>query len=126
MASQMRSAAAATVAPPAAAQSAPTSGFNFKSVLQELIQRNASDLHLKVGRPPTLRVNGELEPLGRPPMRPEGLNALAEQLMTPRQVKQFAEEKASDCAIGVPRNGRRRVNVCQQRSPPRYPTRARP
>jgi len=126
MASQMRSAAAATVAPPAAAQSAPTSGFNFKSVLQELIQRNASDLHLKVGRPPTLRVNGELEPLGRPPMRPEDLKALAEQLMTPRQVKQFAEEKECDFAIGVPGIGRFRVNVYQQRGSLCYAMRAIP
>jgi twitching motility protein PilT len=123
MASQMR--AAATAAPPAA-QSAPTSGFNFKSVLQELIQRNASDLHLKVGRPPTLRVNGELEPLGRPPMRPEDLKALAEQLMTPRQVKQFAEEKECDFAIGVPGIGRFRVNVYQQRGSLCYAMRAIP
>src|SRR3954463_12370888 len=126
MASQMRSAAAATVAPPAAAQSAPTSGFNFKSVLQELIQRNASDLHLKVGRPPTLRVNGELDPLGRPPMRPEDLKALAEQLMTPRQVNMFAEEKECDFAIGVPGIGRFRVNLYQQRGSLCYAMRAIP
>jgi twitching motility protein PilT len=125
MPSQMRS-AAATAAPPAPAQSAPTSGFNFKSVLQELIQRNASDLHLKVGRPPTLRVNGELDPLGRPPMRPEDLKALAEQLMTPRQVKQFAEEKECDFAIGVPGIGRFRVNVYQQRGSLCYAMRAIP
>src|SRR6185437_13953350 len=82
---------------------APTSGgINFKGVLQELIRRNASDLHLKVGRPPTLRVDGELEPVDHPPLRPEDLKQLAEQLMTPRQVKQFAEEKESDFAIGVP------------------------
>ena len=121
----MRSAAAAAPAP-AAAQSAPTSGFVFKSVLQELIQRNASDLHLKVGRPPTLRVNGELEPLGRPPLRPEDLKALAEQLMTPRQVKQFAEEKECDFAIGVPGIGRFRVNVYQQRGSLCYAMRAIP
>ncbi|HEX4468620.1 MAG TPA: ATPase, T2SS/T4P/T4SS family, partial [Gemmatimonadaceae bacterium] len=124
MASPMR-AAAATAAAPAAAQSA-TSGFNFKSVLQELIQRNASDLHLKVGRPPTLRVNGELDPLGRPPLRPEDLKALAEQLMTPRQVKQFAEEKECDFAIGVPGIGRFRVNVYQQRGSLCYAMRAIP
>ena len=109
-----------------AGQSAPTSGFNFKSVLQELIQRNASDLHLKVGRPPTLRVNGELDPLGRPPLRPEDLKALAEQLMTPRQVKQFAEEKECDFAIGVPGIGRFRVNVYQQRGSLCYAMRAIP
>ena len=119
-------AAAGTAAPPAPPQSAATSGFNFKSVLQELIQRNASDLHLKVSRPPTLRVNGELDPLGRPPLRPEDLKALAEQLMTPRQVKQFAEEKECDFAIGVPGIGRFRVNVYQQRGSLCYAMRAIP
>src|SRR5215212_11091810 len=116
-----------TVAPPAPSPS-PSTGqiFNFKAVLQELIQRNASDLHLKVGRPPTLRVNGDLEPLGRPPMRPEDLKALAEQLMTPRQVKQFAEEKECDFAIGVPGIGRFRVNVYQQRGSLCYAMRAIP
>ena len=34
--------------------------FNFKAVLQRMIQQNASDVHLKVGRPPVLRVNGDL------------------------------------------------------------------
>src|SRR5436309_9182238 len=126
MASPVRSAAPAAAAPAVGAQPAPTSGFNFKSVLQELIQRNASDLHLKVGRPPTLRVNGELEPLGRPPMRPEDLKALAEQLMTPRQIKQFAEDKECDFAIGVPGIGRFRVNVYQQRGSLCYAMRAIP
>jgi twitching motility protein PilT len=119
------SAAAASSSSPA---QAPASGsaFNFKQVLQELIRRNASDLHLKVGRPPTLRVNGDLEPLQRPPMRPEDLKALAEQLMTPRQVKHFAEEKECDFAIGVPGIGRFRVNVYQQRGSLCYAMRAIP
>jgi twitching motility protein PilT len=60
--------------------------FNFKAILQQMIQQNASDLHLKVGRPPTLRVNGDLSPLQLPPMRPEDLKSLAEQVMTPKQV----------------------------------------
>ena len=125
MASPMR-AAAATAPAPSAAPQAPQSAFQFKSVLQELIQRNASDLHLKVGRPPTLRVNGDLQPLNRPPMRPEDLKALAEQLMTPRQVKQFAEDKECDFAIGVPGIGRFRVNVYQQRGSLCYAMRAIP
>jgi twitching motility protein PilT len=119
-------AAATAAAPLTAAPTAAASAFNFKAVLQELIQRNASDLHLKVGRPPTLRVNGDLEPLSRPPMRPEDLKALAEQLMTPRQVKQFAEEKECDFAIGVPGIGRFRVNVYQQRGSLCYAMRAIP
>ncbi len=112
--------AAAAPAPNAA----PT--FNFKGVLQELVQKNGSDLHLKVGRPPTLRVNGDLEALEMPPLRPEDLKSLAEQLMTPRQVKQFAEEKECDFAIGVPGIGRFRVNVYQQRGSLCYAMRAIP
>ncbi|HEX8944859.1 MAG TPA: PilT/PilU family type 4a pilus ATPase [Gemmatimonadaceae bacterium] len=101
-------------------------GISFKTVLQELIRRNGSDLHLKVGRPPTIRIDGELEPLEHQPLRPEDLKALAEQLMTPRQVKQFAEEKECDFAIGVPGIGRFRVNVYQQRGSLCYAMRAIP
>ncbi|HET7632848.1 MAG TPA: type IV pilus twitching motility protein PilT [Gemmatimonadaceae bacterium] len=89
--------------------------FNFKATLEQLIRRNASDLHLKLGRPATLRVNGDLEPLEQAPLKPEELKTLAEQLMTPRQVKQFADEKECDFAVGVPGIGRFRVNVYQQR-----------
>ena len=44
--------------------------FNFKAVLQRMIQQNASDVHLKVGRPPVLRVNGDLLSLDLPPLKP--------------------------------------------------------
>jgi twitching motility protein PilT len=108
------------------AGAAASAGLNFKGVLQELIRLNGSDLHLKVGRPPTVRVDGELETLDHAPMRPEDLRALAEQLMTPRQVKQFADEKECDFAIGVPGIGRFRVNVYQQRGSLCYAMRAIP
>ena len=50
-----------------------------------------------------------------PPLRPEDLKALAEQIMTPRQVEEFAEKKEADFAIGVPGVGRFRTNIYQQR-----------
>lgn len=102
------------------------SGFNFKEVLQQLVQRNASDLHLKVGRPPTLRLHGELVPLDQPALKPEDLKGLAEQLMTPRQVKEFTENKECDFAIGVPGIGRFRCNVYQQRGSLCYAMRSIP
>ena len=119
--------------PPAAAPAltgggtAPASGpFNFKAILQEMIRHNASDLHLKVGRPPTLRVQGALAPMVHPAMRPEDLKSLAEQVMSPRQVKEFAENKEADFAIGVPGIGRFRVNVYQQRGTIAYALRSIP
>jgi twitching motility protein PilT len=102
------------------------SGFNFKTVLQQLVQRGASDLHLKVGRPPTLRLHGELTPLDLAALRPEDLKLLAEQLMTPRQVKEFTDNKECDFAIGVPGIGRFRCNVYQQRGSLCYAMRAIP
>src|SRR5436853_6368448 len=96
---------------------APASGatFNFKQAITQMVQRNASDLLLKVGRPATIRVNGELIALTPAPLKPEELKSLAEQIMTPRQVKEFAEHKEADFAIGVPGVGRFRTNVYQQR-----------
>jgi twitching motility protein PilT len=111
-------------APEAAGSSTP---LNFKAVLQEMVNRGGSDLHLKVGRPPTFRVNGELEGMeNHAPLKPEDLKGLAEQLMTPRQIKQFGEEKECDFAIGVPGIGRFRVNLYQQRGSLCYAMRAIP
>jgi twitching motility protein PilT len=110
----------------AAAPQATGSGFNFKDVLQQLVQRSASDLHLKVGRSPTLRLHGELVPLDLPALKPEDLKGLAEQLMTPRQVKEFTENKECDFAIGVPGIGRFRCNVYQQRGSLCYAMRSIP
>jgi twitching motility protein PilT len=100
--------------------------FDFKAVLQQLVQLNASDLHLKVGRPPTVRLNGDLKPLDLPPLKPEDLKSLGEQLMNPKQVKQFTDEKECDFAIGVPGIGRFRVNLYQQRGSLCYAMRAIP
>jgi twitching motility protein PilT len=81
---------------------------------------------LKVGRPPTVRLNGDLHPLDFPPLRPEDLKTLAEQLMNPKQVKQFTDDKECDFAIGVPGIGRFRVNLYQQRGSLCYAMRAIP
>ena len=89
--------------------------FQFRPAIVEMVQRGASDLHLKGGRPPTIRVNGQLQVLPLPAVKPEELKALADSLMTPRQLKDFAEMKEADFGIGVPGIGRFRTNVYYQR-----------
>lgn len=108
------------------ADAPPAVPFNFKQAIAEMVRRNGSDLLLKVGRPPTVRVNGDLTGLDFPPLRPEDLKALAEQIMTPRQVKEFAEKKEADFAIGVPGVGRFRTNIYQQRGTLAFAFRAIP
>jgi twitching motility protein PilT len=108
-------------------EGAPTAApFNFKQAISQMVQRAGSDLHLKVGRPPTVRVNGDLHSLPMQPVRPEDLKHLAEQIMTPRQVKEFSEKKEADFAIGVPGVGRFRTNIYQQRGTLAFALRAIP
>ena len=107
-------------------ESAGLAPFNFKKAIAEMVQRNGSDLLLKVGRSPTVRVNGELATLGIQPLKPEDLKSLAEQIMTPRQVKEFSEKKEADFAIGVPGVGRFRTNIYQQRGTLAFAFRAIP
>jgi twitching motility protein PilT len=109
-----------------AAPAAAASTFNFKGAISTMVQRGGSDLLLKVGRPPTIRLNGDLTTLDMAPMKPEELKTLAEQIMTPRQVKEFAERKEADFAIGVPGVGRFRTNVYQQRGTLAFAFRAIP
>src|SRR5213083_2493182 len=109
---------------PEAPQTGPS--FNFKHAITQMVQRGASDLVLKVGRPATVRVNGDLVGLEMAPLKPEELKSLAEQIMTPRQVKEFAEHKEADFAIGVPGVGRFRTNVYQQRGTVAFAFRAIP
>lgn len=101
-------------------------GFQFRQAIVQMVQRNASDLLLKAGRPPTVRVNGALQLLPMPQLRPEELKALAESLMTPKQLRDFAESKEADFGIGVPGIGRFRTNVYQQRGTVAFAFRAIP
>ncbi len=110
--------------PTAAGSSLPL--FNFKQAISQMVQRNGSDLLLKVGRQPTVRLNGELTALDMQQLKPEDLKLLAEQIMTPRQVKEFAEKKEADFAIGVPGVGRFRTNIYQQRGTLAFAFRAIP
>src|SRR5687768_8702888 len=116
MADPMGAGGGVAAPPPPAAPAAPAAApLQFKAILQQMVLQGASDLHLKVGRPPTLRINGELAALPLPPLRPDDLTGLAKELMTPRQIKEFAEQREADFATGVPGIGRFRVNVYQQR-----------
>jgi twitching motility protein PilT len=118
--------------PPVPKSSSPTPrsaggpAFDYKSVLQHMIQANASDLHLKVGRPPTLRVDGHMVSLELPALRQEDLRSLAEQIMAPKNIKEFSENKESDFALAVPGIGRFRVNAYQQRGTIAYALRTVP
>jgi twitching motility protein PilT len=103
--------------------SAPAS-LDLKAALQRMVTEGASDLHLKVGRPPTLRLHGDLIALPMAPLRPEELRTLAEHLLPPAQLREFVEMREADFAINVPGIGRFRVNVYQQKGTVAFAMRA--
>ena len=92
--------------------------FNFKAAITQMVQRNGSDLLLKVGRPATIRVNGDLVALETQPLKPEELKSLAEQIMTPRQVKELGSTSLNDQRNAEPSSSVPRRTIRSPSSPP--------
>src|SRR6185437_14286834 len=85
-------------------------------LLRRAVENKASDLHLKVGNHPYLRVDGILQPVADVPrITPEEMLSMAFSMMTNRQKQKFKETAELDMAYGVAGLGRFRVNVFQQR-----------
>jgi twitching motility protein PilT len=90
--------------------------MNIDDLLRIAMERRASDLHLKVGNYPHLRVDGDLFPLtDQPRVAAEDMLSMAFSMMSARQKQKFKETTEIDMAYGVAGLGRFRVNVFQQR-----------
>src|SRR3954466_12980213 len=90
--------------------------MNINDLLKIAVERKASDLHLKVGSHPVIRVDGDLLPLGElKRLMQEDTIAMAFSMMNARQKQRFKEEFEIDIAYSVPGLGRFRCNVFQQR-----------
>ncbi len=88
---------------------------NIEELLELMIEKDASDIYLSVGIPPTFRVEGETEPASGDVLGPEDTKRLAFALMSERQKGIFLEEKEMNLAL-APSIGRFRVNVFYQMS----------
>ena len=86
--------------------------------LRQMVAAKASDLFLSVGAPPTLKVDGEISPLGSDALAAEDVAALARQAMDERQQREFEDTMEMNLAIDVPDVGRFRVNLYRQRGNP--------
>src|SRR5438552_430495 len=90
--------------------------MSIDDLLRIAMERKASDLHLKVGNYPYLRVDGELVALtDQPRVSAEDMLNMAFSMMSNRQKQKFKEAAELDMAYGVAGLGRFRVNVFQQR-----------
>jgi twitching motility protein PilT len=91
--------------------------FDVKSALRELVEKQGSDLHLKVGASPLHRVNGELtlDASQQPLSSADTEGALRELLSDEVKLAEFAREHEVDFSYEIPDVARYRVNAFQQR-----------
>ncbi len=90
--------------------------FDLHELLRLALQHQASDLHLKVGVPPVLRIDHQLLPLqDRPRLTQADLDAVIHLVATDGQRLQLEQRRELDLAFGVQGVGRIRANLYQQR-----------
>jgi twitching motility protein PilT len=103
-------------AAPAGQQQPPQQELNLRLLLQEMIQRGASDLHVTVGNPPKIRIDGDLTDSNiRRVLAPKDTLSLAYSILTDSQKKRFETDDELDFSFGVQNLSRFRGNVYKQR-----------
>src|SRR3954471_1633350 len=103
----------------APAQGAPASapaGINLRSLLEEMIERGASDLHVTAGERPKLRVDGHIaDSVTDYILTPKDTLQLTYSILTENQKKRFETEDELDFSFGIQNLARLRGNVYRQR-----------
>ena len=89
--------------------------IGLRQLLQVMIQRGASDLHVTTGTPPQLRIDGSLAPLRTPPLDAVQTKYLCYEVMTEEQKVKFERSNELDFSFGVKGLSRFRANVFMQR-----------
>jgi len=84
-------------------------------LLEEMVQRNATDLHLTTGAPPMFRIDGELVPTNYEMMTPELVQNLTYSVLNDQQRKKFEMEWELDFSFGISGLSRFRGNFFRQR-----------
>jgi twitching motility protein PilT len=89
---------------------------NIDALLHQVVEAGASDLHLKVGSAPVMRVDAELRRIeGHEKLSPADTKAFAEEILTPRAAADFKDSGSADFAYGRHDLGRFRVSAFRQR-----------
>lgn len=91
--------------------------LEIDKLFRALVKLEGSDLHMKVGRPPYIRVHGTLRPMNRPAIDDVEIVRLCKPLLDPRRQKTFDDTGGADFAHVVDVDGddwRFRVNLLQQ------------
>ncbi|MDY0063271.1 MAG: type IV pili twitching motility protein PilT, partial [Myxococcota bacterium] len=88
---------------------------SLHQLLKLMVDKGASDLHLTIGSPPQLRINGHLLPVKTAPLAANDTRQLVYSILTEAQKHRFEEENELDLAFGVKGLARFRANLFVQR-----------
>jgi len=90
--------------------------FNLRALLEEMIEKNASDLHCTAGERPKLRIDGDIVSASvEEVLSPKDTLSLAYSVLTENQKKRFEMEDELDFSFGIQNLARFRGNVFKQR-----------
>jgi len=88
---------------------------NLRDLLEMMMKKKASDLHITVGTPPQIRVDGKLQKLPMEALTPEETKKLAYSIMSEKHRQKFEEKSELDLSFGIENLSRYRCNVFMQR-----------
>ncbi len=92
--------------------------IDLPAILRHVVEQGASDLHLKVGSPPRVRVNGDLRVSPFPPVGPEECEELVALVVPPERLQEFKATGEADFSLSMSGLGRFRCNAFRQRGTP--------
>jgi twitching motility protein PilT len=89
--------------------------MTLKQMLEQVLSTKASDLHLRIGVKPTLRIDGVLRPISDEAVKPQEMEEVMNQILSEEQKKRFLQRNELDLALSVSKMGRFRINFYRQR-----------
>ncbi len=88
---------------------------SIEKLLDLAYSKGASDIHLEVDRPPTLRINGRLKTINTPPLTPDDTLNLMKSITSERCQQELAERGGSDFGFAYGEKARFRVSIFKQK-----------
>jgi twitching motility protein PilT len=88
------------------------------ALLRSMVEKGSSDLHLRCGEPPIVRLHGEMMRLPGATLEPTGLEAMIRSVMPERNRREFIETNDTDYAYELPGVARFRANALKDRNGP--------
>jgi len=90
--------------------------MDFDSLLKLMVHKNASDLFITAGIPPSMKINGQIMPVVKGSLTPDQARQIVYSIMNQAQIDEFEESHECNFALSRSGIGRFRVNVFQQRN----------